>query len=74
MNTCLEIMDPCAAYFPITNITVFNHIINRGLTQRDLSDLIEDIKVYMELEQGKNTEYWQVQYERQVDKSRVHWH
>ncbi|KAK3727991.1 hypothetical protein QZH41_015937 [Actinostola sp. cb2023] len=30
-----------------------------GLTQGDLSDLVEDIKVYMELEQGKNTEYWQ---------------
>ncbi len=25
---------------------------------RDLEDLVEDIKVYMELEQGKNAEYW----------------
>ena len=24
----------------------------------DLEDLLEDIKVYLELEQGKNTEYW----------------
>ena len=24
----------------------------------DLEDLLEDIKVYMELEQGKNAEYW----------------
>lgn len=29
-----------------------------GLTVTDLEDLIEDIKVYLELEQGKNTEYW----------------
>ena len=25
---------------------------------QDLEDLLEDIKVYMELEQGKNAEYW----------------
>jgi hypothetical protein len=24
----------------------------------DLEDLIEDIKVYMELEQGQNVDYW----------------
>ncbi|KAH3703344.1 cactin-like [Dreissena polymorpha] len=29
-----------------------------GLTSTDLEDLLEDIKVYLELEQGKNTEYW----------------
>lgn len=29
-----------------------------GLTISDLEDLLEDIKVYLELEQGKNTEYW----------------
>lgn len=29
-----------------------------GLTVSDLEDLLEDIKVYLELEQGKNTEYW----------------
>lgn len=29
-----------------------------GLTIADLEDLLEDIKVYLELEQGKNTEYW----------------
>ncbi|WAR27383.1 CATIN-like protein [Mya arenaria] len=29
-----------------------------GLTITDLEDLLEDIKVYLELEQGKNTEYW----------------
>jgi hypothetical protein len=30
----------------------------QGLTISDLEDLLEDIKVYLELEQGKNTEYW----------------
>ena len=30
----------------------------QGLTITDLEDLLEDIKVYLELEQGKNTEYW----------------
>jgi len=30
----------------------------QGLTVTDLEDLLEDIKVYLELEQGKNTEYW----------------
>lgn len=29
-----------------------------GLTIRDLEDLLEDIKVYMELEKGKNLDYW----------------
>ncbi|XP_048584060.1 cactin isoform X2 [Nematostella vectensis] len=30
-----------------------------GLTQSDLEDLLEDIKVYLEMDQGKNAEYWQ---------------
>lgn len=29
-----------------------------GLTIVDMEDLLEDIKVYLELEQGKNTDYW----------------
>uniref|UniRef100_A0A0B7AJL8 Splicing factor Cactin n=1 Tax=Arion vulgaris TaxID=1028688 RepID=A0A0B7AJL8_9EUPU len=29
-----------------------------GLTIRDLEDLLEDIKVYLELEEGKNADYW----------------
>ncbi|KAK6643576.1 hypothetical protein RUM43_005086 [Polyplax serrata] len=29
-----------------------------GLTTKDLEDLIEDIKVYKELEKGKNLDYW----------------
>jgi hypothetical protein len=29
-----------------------------GLTIQDLEDLLEDIKVYIELEQGKNVGYW----------------
>nr|CAD7425823.1 unnamed protein product [Timema monikensis] len=29
-----------------------------GLTIKDLEDLIEDIKVYKELERGKNLDYW----------------
>ncbi|XP_038860089.1 cactin-like [Salvelinus namaycush] len=29
-----------------------------GLTVTDMDDLLEDIKVYMELEQGKNVDYW----------------
>ncbi|KAL3867399.1 hypothetical protein ACJMK2_044604 [Sinanodonta woodiana] len=29
-----------------------------GLTVPDLEDLLEDIKVYLELEQGKNADYW----------------
>ena len=33
-------------------------IFLQGLTITDLEDLLEDIKVYLELEQGKNTEYW----------------
>jgi len=28
------------------------------LTIQDLEDLLEDIKVYMQLEQGKNVGYW----------------
>ncbi|XP_005098322.1 cactin [Aplysia californica] len=29
-----------------------------GLTIQDLEDLLEDIKVYLELEEGKNADYW----------------
>lgn len=29
-----------------------------GLSSKDLEDLIEDIKVYKELERGKNLDYW----------------
>ncbi|KAL4660986.1 cactin isoform X1 [Arapaima gigas] len=29
-----------------------------GLTITDMDDLVEDIKVYMELEQGKNVDFW----------------
>nr|CAB3226592.1 cactin [Phallusia mammillata] len=29
-----------------------------GLTMSDLEDLLEDIKVYIELEQGKNADFW----------------
>lgn len=29
-----------------------------GLTTTDMDDLLEDIKVYMELEQGKNMDFW----------------
>ncbi|XP_023191874.1 cactin [Xiphophorus maculatus] len=29
-----------------------------GLTVTDMEDLLEDIKVYMELEQGKNVDFW----------------
>ena len=32
--------------------------MRQGLTIADLEDLLEDIKVYLELEQGKNVEYW----------------
>lgn len=41
-------------------LNVLNTIlwIFQGLTITDLEDLLEDIKVYLELEQGKNTEYW----------------
>ena len=30
----------------------------QGLTIQDLEDLLEDIKVYMDMEQGKNADYW----------------
>lgn len=30
----------------------------KGLKRSDLEDLQEDIKVYMELENGKNLDYW----------------
>jgi len=30
----------------------------QGLTIQDLEDLLEDIKVYIQLEQGKNVGYW----------------
>ncbi|KAJ8274155.1 hypothetical protein COCON_G00087800 [Conger conger] len=29
-----------------------------GLTVTDMEDLLEDIKIYMELEQGKNVDFW----------------
>ena len=34
----------------------------QGLTIDDLEDLMVDIKVYMELEEGKNAEFWMVKY------------
>ena len=38
-----------------------NHCIcNQGLNIDDLEDLIEDIKVYKQLEQGRNAEFWKV--------------
>jgi hypothetical protein len=68
---CKQILHQCYLYIfviCIFVICIFNFVTNvlfinffcQGLTQVDLSDLIEDIKVYMELEQGRNTEYWQV--------------
>ena len=30
----------------------------QGLSVIDLEDLLEDIKVYLELEKGKNQDYW----------------
>ena len=30
----------------------------QGLTITDLDDLLEDIRVYLELEEGKNADYW----------------
>ena len=32
--------------------------LSQGLTIQDCEDLLEDIKVYVELEQGKNAEFW----------------
>ena len=32
----------------------------QGLTIDDLEDLIADIKVYMELEEGNNAQFWKV--------------
>ena len=38
-----------------------NHCIcNQGLNIDDVEDLIEDIKVYKQLEQGRNAEFWKV--------------
>ena len=37
--------------------------IPKGLRRSDIEDLLEDIKVYMELEQSKNTEFWKVYLE-----------
>jgi len=34
--------------------------LKQGLTIEDLEDLLVDIKVYMELEEGKNAEFWKV--------------
>ena len=34
--------------------------IYQGLTIDDLEDLLVDIKVYMELEEGKNATFWKV--------------
>ena len=42
-------------------LQVSNNFHNpKGLTRTDLEDLLEDIKVYMELEQSKNAEFWKV--------------
>lgn len=30
----------------------------QGMTITDLEDLLEDIKVYLELEEGKNVDFW----------------
>ena len=38
----------------------FFHFVSKGLASTDLEDLLEDIKVYMELEQGRNVEFWKV--------------
>lgn len=38
----------------------FFFFVKQGLTIEDLEDLLVDIKVYMELEEGKNAEYWKV--------------
>ena len=34
------------------------YTVLNGLSGRDLEDLIEDIKVYIELEEGKNLDFW----------------
>ena len=38
----------------------FFFFVKQGLAIEDLEDLLVDIKVYMELEEGKNAEYWKV--------------
>lgn len=40
----------CNFFFPL----------KQGLMIEDLEDLLVDIKVYMELEEGKNAEFWKV--------------
>ena len=42
--------------------------IQQGLTIEDLEDLLVDIKVYMELEEGKNAEFWKVNMYVAIDK------
>ena len=34
------------------------HFLSQGLSVIDLEDLLEDIKVYLELEKGRNQDYW----------------
>ena len=32
----------------------------QGLSEDDLGDLIEDMKLYLEIDEGKNHQFWQV--------------
>lgn len=40
--------------------------LKQGLSIDDLEDLIEDIKVYKQLEQGRNAEFWKVRQKGNV--------
>lgn len=49
----------CTSHTPILKVCFF-FSLKQGLTIEDLEDVLVDIKVYMELEEGKNAEFWKV--------------
>ena len=49
------------SHAPILKVSVVSFFpLKQGLAIEDLEDLLVDIKVYMELEEGKNAEFWKV--------------
>lgn len=47
----------CEIIYSATSFLIINFFL-QGLTIRDLEDLLEDIKVYLEMEKHTNLEFW----------------
>lgn len=60
MNEPYTILNVCCVTVILDASIVCPILHMQGLSGNDLEDLLEDIKVYMDLEQAKHLDYWKV--------------